>query len=181
MQRNIIKTMKRKTLTIHMSKMYQYLDIINSSKKPLNMLRLKMFTRFSLAFFILLPFSCSKQEDLAGRELWESLNISSYSMTQQISCYCPEEFISPKFIIVENNQIKLINGFSPDKTLGYESFYTIDQIFEFIDSKLDDDPEFHDIDYSSDYGYPNYLFFDMSRMIADEEISYYIKDLKPLK
>ena len=145
------------------------------------MLRLKMFTRFSLAFFILLPFSCSKQEDLAGRELWESLNISSYSMTQQISCYCPEEFISPKFIIVENNQIKLINGFSPDKTLGYESFYTIDQIFEFIDSKLDDDPEFHDIDYSSDYGYPNYLFFDMSKMIADEEISYYIKDLKPLK
>ena len=83
--------------------------------------------------------------------------------------------------IEESNQIKLINGFSPDKTLGYESFYTIDQIFEFIDSKLDDDPEFHDIDYSSDYGYPNYLFFDMSRMIADEEISYYIKDLKPLK
>ena len=141
-----------------------------------------MITRFIFVFFILLLFSCSKQADLSGRELWESLNISSYSMTQQISCYCfPEEFIYPKFIIVENNQIKLINGFSPDKTIGYESFYTIDQIFEFIDSKLDDDPEFYEIDYSIEYGYPNYLFFDMSSMIADEEISYNIKDLKPLK
>ena len=141
-----------------------------------------MITRFIFVFFILLLFSCSKQADLSGRELWESHNISSYSMTQQISCYCfPEEFIYPKFIIVENNQIKLINGFSPDKTIGYESFYTIDQIFEFIDSKLDDDPEFYEIDYSIEYGYPNYLFFDMSSMIADEEISYNIKDLKPLK
>ena len=141
-----------------------------------------MITRFIFIFFILLIFSCSKQADLSGRELWESLDISSYSMTQQISCYCfPEEFISPKSIIVENNQIKLINGFSPDKTIGYESFYTIDQFFEFIDSKLDDDPEFYDINYNSEYGYPNYLFFDMSSMIADEEISYNIKDLKPLK
>ena len=141
-----------------------------------------MITRFIFIFFILLIFSCSKQADLSGRELWESLNISSYSMIQQISCYCfPEEFISPKSIIVENNQIKLINGFSPDKTIGYESFFTIDQIFEFIDSKLEDDPEFYDIKYSSEYGYPNYLFFDMSSMIADEEISYLIKDLKPLK
>ena len=140
-----------------------------------------MIIRFVFSFFISLLFSCSKQENLSGRELWESLNISTYSMTQQISCYCfPEEFISPKSIIVENNQIKLINGLSPDKTIGYESFYTIDQIFEFIDSKLDDDPEFYDIDYSSEYVYPNYLYFDMSSMIADEEISYQIKELKPL-
>ena len=61
-----------------------------------------MITRFIFIFFILLIFSCSKQADLSGRELWESLNLSSYSMTQQISCYCfPEEFISPKSIIVE--------------------------------------------------------------------------------
>ena len=119
-----------------------------------------MIIRFVFPFFILLLFSCSKQENLSGRELWESLNISTSSMTQQISCYCfPEEFISHKSIIVENNQIKLINGFSPDKTIGYESFYTIDQIFEFIDSKLDDDTEFYSIDYSSAYVYTNYIFF----------------------
>ncbi len=141
-----------------------------------------MFTRFSLAFLFYFFFLAQNKRIFQVENYGNHLIYPHYSMTQQISCYCfPEEFISPKSIIVENNQIKLINGFSPDKTLGYESFYTIDQIFEFIDSKLDDDPEFHDIDYSSDYGYPNYLFFDMSRMIADEEISYYIKDLKPLK
>ena len=84
-----------------------------------------MIIRFVFPFFILLLFSCSKQENLSGRELWESLNISTYSMIQQISCYCfPEEFISPKSIIVENNQIKLINTPSIyhqffDETLEY--------------------------------------------------------------
>ena len=62
-----------------------------------------------------------------------------------------------------------------------ESFYTIDRIFEFIELKLDDEPEFYDIEYDSEYGYPNYLFFDMSKMIADEEIGYHISNFKILK
>ena len=142
-----------------------------------------MTTRFSFVLFILFLFnSCSKQELFSGRELWKSLNISNYTMIQQISCFCfPEEFVLPKTIVVENGIIKTINGFSPDQTIGFESFYTINEIFQFIDSKLDKEPEFYDIEYNKEYGFPNYIWFDMSKMIADEEISYYIKDLKPLK
>tara|TARA_B110000008_G_C16406625_1_gene338013 strand:+ start:153 stop:464 length:312 start_codon:yes stop_codon:yes gene_type:complete len=100
-------------------------------------------------------------------------------MIQQISCFCfPEEFVLPKTIVVENGIIKTINGFSPDQTIGFESFYTINEIFQFIDSKLDKEPEFYDIEYNKEYGFPNYIWFDMSKMIADEEIGYYITEFK---
>ena len=139
-----------------------------------------MTTRFSFVLFILFFFnSCSKQELFSGRELWKSLNISNYTMIQQISCFCfPEEFVLPKTIVVENGIIKTINGFSPDQTIGFESFYTINEIFQFIDSKLDKEPEFYDIEYNKEYGFPNYIWFDMSKMIADEEIGYYITEFK---
>ncbi|MDA8630857.1 DUF6174 domain-containing protein [Flavobacteriaceae bacterium] len=139
-----------------------------------------MTTRFSFVLFILFLFnSCSKQELFSGRELWKSLNISNYTMIQQISCFCfPEEFVLPKTIVVENGIIKTINGFSPDQTIGFESFYTINEIFQFIDSKLDKEPEFYDIEYNKEYGFPNYIWFDMSKMIADEEIGYYITEFK---
>ena len=139
-----------------------------------------MTTRFSFVLFILFLFnSCSKQELFSGRELWKSLNISNYTMIQQISCYCfPKEFVLPKTIVVENGIIKTINGFSPNQTIGFESFYTINEIFQFIDSKLDKEPEFYDIEYNKEYGFPNYIWFDMSKMIADEEIGYYITEFK---
>ena len=69
-----------------------------------------MTTRFIFVLIIIfLFFSCSKQELLSERELWKSLNISNYTMTQQISCYCfPEDFVLPKTIVVENDIIKTI-------------------------------------------------------------------------
>ena len=93
-----------------------------------------MTTRFIFVLIIIfLFFSCSKQELLSERELWKSLNISNYTMTQQISCYCfPEDFVLPKTIVVENDIIKTINGFNPSQTIGFESFYSINEIFQFI-------------------------------------------------
>jgi hypothetical protein len=66
------------------------------------------------------------------------------------------------------------------KTVGYESFYSINSLFNFIESKLNENPEFYEINYNKEYGYPESIYFDMSKMIADEEIGYYISDFKIL-
>ena len=131
----------------------------------------------------LLFISCSRSNDiideLKGLELWESLNIYDYNMTQTISCFCfPYEFTQPKDIEVENNLIISIDGKNPTETVGYSSFMTIDELFDFIESKLDEQPEFYEIEYNEEYGYPETLYFDMSKMIADEEIGYNISDFK---
>ena len=135
-----------------------------------------------LSILMLLSISCSKSDNidqLKGFELWESLNINDYNMTQTISCFCfPYEFTQPKDIEVENNLIISIDGKNPKETIGYNSFMTINKLFDFIESKLNDQPEFYEIEYNEEYGYPETLYFDMSKMIADEEIGYNIFNFK---
>ena len=135
-----------------------------------------------LSILMLLSISCSKSDNidqLKGFELWESLNINHYTMTQTISCFCfPYEFTQPKDIEVENNLIISIDGKNPKETIGYNSFMTINKLFDFIESKLNDQPEFYEIEYNEEYGYPETLYFDMSKMIADEEIGYNIFNFK---
>ena len=136
---------------------------------------IKLFFVVVLIFFV----SCSKEDQLSEKDLWYSLNIENYEMIQQISCFCfPYEFNLPKSIKVENDEIVLIDGKDPKETVGYESFYSINSLFYFIESKLKENPEIYEINYNKEYGYPESIYFDMSKMIADEEIGYYISGLK---
>jgi hypothetical protein len=136
---------------------------------------IRLFFVLILIFFV----SCSKEEQLSEKDLWFSLNIENYEMIQQISCFCfPYEFNLPKSIKVENDEIVLIDGKDPKETFGYESFFSINSLFYFIESKLKENPEIYEINYNKEYGYPESIYFDMSKMIADEEIGYYISDFK---
>jgi hypothetical protein len=136
---------------------------------------IRLFFVLVLIFFV----SCSKEEQLSEKDLWFSLNIENYEMIQQISCFCfPYEFNLPKSIKVENDEIVLIDGKDPKETVGYESFYSINSLFYFIESKLKENPDIYEINYNKEYGYPESIYFDMSEKIADEEIGYYISDFK---
>ena len=136
---------------------------------------IRLFFVVVLIFFV----SCSKEDQLSEKDFWYSLNIENYEMIQQISCFCfPYEFNLPKSIKVENDEIVLIDGKDPKETVGYESFYSINSLFYFIESKLKENPEIYEINYNKEYGYPESIYFDMSKMIADEEIGYYISGLK---
>lgn len=136
---------------------------------------IRLFFVVVLIFFV----SCPKEDQLSEKDLWYSLNIENYEMIQQISCFCfPYEFNLPKSIKVENDEIVLIDGKDPKETVGYESFYSINSLFYFIESKLKENPEIYEINYNKEYGYPESIYFDMSKMIADEEIGYYISGLK---
>ena len=136
---------------------------------------IRLFFVLVLIFFV----SCSKEEQLSEKDLWFSLNIENYEMIQQISCFCfPYEFNLPKSIKVENDEIVLIDGKDPKETVGYESFFSINSLFYFIESKLKENPEIYEVNYNKEYGYPESIYFDMSKMIADEEIGYYISDFK---
>jgi hypothetical protein len=57
-------------------------------------------------------------------------------------------------------------------------FIQLTLFFYFIESKLKENPEIYEINYNKEYGYPESIYFDMSKMIADEEIGYYISGLK---
>ena len=144
--------------------------------------------------FCFVLFSCSKEneaelkcdyneiicsaidEHLLNKKKWINSNISSYSMNFSVSCYCP--FLGPFLVTVNENSIDSSSG---NEEWGNDNWpLTINDLFNEVERRIYEDPFSFEIKYDSKYGYPNDSSFDMVKMIADDEIEYYITDFLPL-
>ena len=131
---------------------------------------------------LILPLSCIKNSEILPDDIsveekkWREQGIEDYEFTLQISCFCTREYTLPKRIVVENNQVISVDGI-PYEELKDSSFRTIDGFFNYIRETRARNPEEENITYDSKLGYPTYIYFDISYMIADEEIGYTISDL----
>ena len=141
-------------------------------------------TKLLLPSFLLLilPLSCIKNSEILPDDIsveekkWREQGIEDYEFTLQISCFCIREYTLPKRIVVENNQVISVDGISYEQ-LNDSSFRTIDGFFHYIRETRERNPEEENITYDPKLGYPTYIYFDISYMIADEEIGYTISDL----
>ncbi len=139
------------------------------------------FYYLTLLFFLILSCSEEKIEPLNDFELnknkWEALAIDSYTCTFQISCYCIREATLPKTVQVVNGKIVKVDGASYDEDEHW-GVQTINQLFNLIEQAEKDKVHTLEVDYHPDKGYPTMLYIDQDEMIADEEIGYYVSDLK---
>jgi hypothetical protein len=140
---------------------------------------------FFLFFVSLLIFSCEQETDPTAEDLWgaegEKWNakaITNYDYTLQISCFCIREYTLPKRIEVRDNQVVSVEG-QPFESLNDPSYRTIDEFFDYIQMQRALNPVVETIEYDKEYGFPSYIYFDISEMIADEEIGYTLTDFKP--
>ena len=88
-------------------------------------------------------------------------------------------------IRVDNGKISLINAngssyADPDIDSTFWHARTVDELFSFINEKLSEDPFQKTLKFNSKYGYPEEIFFDIEKMIADEEIGYVIHSFSPI-
>jgi hypothetical protein len=124
--------------------------------------------------------ACSKSEFIMEarnqEKTWNEKNISNYSYTLWVNCYCPTERVGPHLIKVINNKIVTVNGqpYNPQVT---GPLPTITELFEIIRLKLSQKPYQQKIAYHPELGYPNNVYVDMDQRIADEEIGYIIENL----
>lgn len=131
--------------------------------------------------FLFLLFGCQKPDSIKINELnqaistWKKANIKSYSVTQKISCYCMDEFILPKRLVIVDQKVVSVNG-SPIPEEELSVYLTVEDSFEFIKDRLAKNPIKSSIEYDDTYGFPSSFHFDMSEQIVDEEISYYFTD-----
>ena len=132
----------------------------------------------SLSLVLLLVFSCSKKSpelDVAqvelnkAQDLWRSKGIDSYSYTQTRFCFCLPKELGPHKLTILNGVIVSVNGEAFDASI-HQGYLNINDSFEYIINKLENDPEEISLEFDSTYGFPTDVFFDMSLMIADEEI-----------
>jgi hypothetical protein len=108
---------------------------------------------------------------------WSGKNISDYEFTLRINCFCPHERVGPHMIKVVDEEIVSVNNqpYDPDKT---GELLTIDQLFDFVETSIARDPYQKTIVYNSTYGYPETVFFDFEKQMADEELGYEVTDFK---
>lgn len=124
--------------------------------------------------------ACSKTELInesnKQEKKWISQNISNYSYTLRINCFCAPERTGPNLIKVINNKISTVNGqpYDPNTT---GTIPTIAELFDIIQLKLSQRPFQQTIEYHPKLGYPTNIYFDMDERIADEEVGYIIENL----
>jgi len=129
----------------------------------------------------LLLFSCTKSgenEDLSTNlSKWNKANISNYEFTLTIGCFCPEAVAGPHQIKVAADTIASVNGRPYDHST-MSLIMTIDQLFAYVRKGIGRDPYQKSITYNFQYGYPETVYFDFEKNMADEEIGYNITGFK---
>ncbi len=102
------------------------------------------------------------------RETWRSSGISSYTMTVQVDCFCPEEYRGPFDVTVTDGEIETATwkgGPIPD--VANRTLLTVEGLFDRIESSFYADSI--TVTYAP-LGYPSMIQIDYSRNTADEEL-----------
>ena len=142
---------------------------------------------FAPPFLLFIFLNCTKNTQAISEDevqlqeqKWKEQGITDYDFTSQIACFCQTDYTLPKAIVVKNNEIQSVNGFDY-ADLEYETHMTIDELFDYIENRQNQNPVIESLEFDSVYGFPSYIYFDISKMIADDEISYTITNFIPTK
>ena len=108
---------------------------------------------------------------------WNKVNISNYEFTLRVSCFCPQEVAGPHVIKVVDDTIAFVND-RPYDPLTTGQLMTINELFTFIETGISRNPYKKTLEFNSTYGYPQYVFFDYSKTMVDEEIGYHVSGFK---
>ena len=115
-----------------------------------------------------------------NEQKWKKQGIIDYEFTSQISCFCQTDYTLPKTIVVKSNEILSVNGVDY-ADLEYETHMIFDEFFDYIEDCQNQNPIIENLEFDSIYGFPSYIYFDISEMIADDEIGYIITNFIPTK
>ena len=110
---------------------------------------------------------------------WSNASVSSYRFTISYSCYCPVQ--ESRVITVVDNVVTEA-FFTPSGSMiesdEFVDYWIVDDYFGRIQTGIDEEYSVLDVTYDPTYGFPTKIFIDESPAIADEEISYFIRDFQ---
>lgn len=123
-------------------------------------------------------------EDLVNnRAKWEAATSDgqSLSYTAQSSCFCPQDYTRAMNLTEQNG--KIVDATYADTGEAVPSYIrdgllTMNERFDQLQDAYLSGADRVDATYDANLGYPSSIYIDKSFMMADEEISYTIKDLK---
>ena len=138
----------------------------------------------SLGALAVLTAACS--DDIAGpldelqeaQATWERVGPESYQYVYHVLCFCA--IVEPVRVVVAADSVVaafLVEGNAPLPDHQAAWMPTIDDLFERLESVLDQDPVEYRAEFDPVMGFPAEASVDISRQIADEEFSFTAYDL----
>lgn len=109
---------------------------------------------------------------------------SSYTYEFQRICFCPEDIRLNVRVTVEGGartSVESVEDGSPVPSARWSEFLTINEIFDDIQTALDEGAASVQVEYDEALGYPRDVFIDVDQLIADEERGYTVRNLAPLR
>ncbi len=113
-----------------------------------------------------------------NRQLWRSQHLQNYEFIYEQQCFCLPPANTPlKVSIKDDKIIKVVNLTSNQEITDLNFPKTIEQLFDIIDEAIKRHADEILVTYDSSLGYPNTVAIDYQKILADEEVSYTVKNL----
>ena len=119
-----------------------------------------------------------------NRGKWEVAAIQDYRMSfQRICFFCSVELSLPVRVTVREDEITEILDQETGEPLENEfnlAFFTINEIFDFIQESIDSNAVEIAIRYDSQLGYPTDVEIDLSRTMIRDDAKFQVRDFEEL-
>ena len=113
-----------------------------------------------------------------NQALWKNAHLSSYSYTYKRLCFCPEE--EDILVKVQYGDVKAAS-YSPSNSPvlpdRLDGLMTVEEFFQVIQDAISNKVARLDVTYNSKLGYPERIFIDVDKLMADEEMTHLISNL----
>jgi hypothetical protein len=142
--------------------------------------------RFTVSVLLLFLTACADKTVLReNQQKWASQNITHYQFDLTIGCNCPWRSLMPLKIEVKDGQIVSMTDKDGQPTpANYANTFnkaaSIENLFAILDSAIGSASKVT-VAYNPDYGYPQSIVIDESKLVYDDEIGYYVKSFEVLK
>jgi hypothetical protein len=101
----------------------------------------------------------------AAKAKWKAKGAASYQMVVRRSCFCPEQYIRPRTVVVRKD--KIVKAAEEVREIA-----TVPRLFRIVQQAINKKVQNLDVTYDAVRGFPRTIFVDGSLQIADAEQGY---------
>jgi len=140
---------------------------------------------FAVSVFVLGCFvSCDgnlnadKVSDLEeATKVWQQAKPSSYTVDVERICFCPPPQ-NYTLVVANGNIEQVIDAETGDVIEEYGGYTTIDELFEWLQEIASGNPQKLELEFHKELGYPTFIDYNQSDLIADEEMLMRLQNLR---
>lgn len=118
------------------------------------------------------------RELLTHRALWARNGYHSYAFTIQMSCFCGNTDVIRAYV-VNDSVVAAVDFTNPDRTVDPRGVRSIPRLFDFVANAFSENASTINVSYDPQLGFPSEIDYDGRVNIADDEITFYVSDVKP--